>query len=1205
MSALTAQQRAALAARGNVLVAAGAGTGKTSTVTERCLQLVWQEKCSLEEILMVTFTEAAAAEMRERLRQRLREAADQATPDSDDAPWLAEQLALLDQAAISTLHSFCLGLVRRNFHTLGLDPACVVLDDSQTKPLIQTVLNELFLKHYADESPPAAAVRELIRTYGRGNDDDLRRLVVKIHQYTQTLASPPEWFAAQMELFSDESPTAWHKQFLAAVREWQREWREAIEPYVQGSKTVRACSVALEAIDANAGPAAIAIQLAAITAADGSKWDVLKKHFRDPIKGFFESATFLLDLARNNGAALAEDWQWSRAPMLTLLRLVQEFGAAFAQAKRDLGGIDFADQEQFALQLLLDGDRQPSAVARACREKFRFVFVDECQDINAAQDAILRAISRDGDDANRFLVGDVKQSIYRFRLADPRIFQKYQEEWAALRSQSGQTLALTENFRSAEGLLRFINPLFRRLMRPVVGGMSYDATAELQFGAPSTRAALSAKKDSEPRVRLHLLTKNEEATTGNDESDSRNPRTAELTDLPTTEREALLIATELRQLKAREHRIWDRQTGDFRAVEYSDMVVLLRATTGRTEVFAKAFHHIGVPLLAGRAGFLAAQEVTDILNLLRLLDNPLQDLPLLAVLRSPFVGLSAEELVRLRMIERHGLLWNTLWRSEGPGVHDTSELTTKLQTFRRQFQSWRDLIRHSSLTHCIETALIETHYESLLLAGERGRERVANVRRLIEMARRFDPFQREGLFRFLQFINEQEEAEVSHPPAGTTHENAVRVMTIHASKGLEFPVVVVAGLGGRFNLRDLSGDILLNEDLGLAPKILPPNTRGKYPSIAHWHAAQRERRAALGEELRLLYVALTRARDTLLLVGSAARQDVLAHWQNPAPLTDHALLKANTYLDWLRLWFVNETKPGDWQGGNIGANGLLSWQFHTANVVAESPRDLLADQTPDVLVIPTPKQIAEIRNRIALRYAHESAVLEPAKTTVTALRRRIADETDDEARKLFQPKVSTQSAVTSRTNATRLSAAEVGVAHHTFQQFVAVQRTATELDLRNEAEQMRVTGALTEEQLAALDFGALSHFWQSDLGAKLRKLPAPAINREMPFTARISASELQALNVLPPANPLPADDFIVVQGQVDLAVLLPEEIWVLDFKTDRVNADELSAKAAHYAPQLKIYALALARIYRRPVTHCWLHFLTARCTMAVEAPACV
>ena len=1266
MSASTSQQAAAIAARGNVLVAAGAGTGKTSTVTERCLQLVLQEKCSLEEILMVTFTEAAAAEMRERIRHKLREAADNSTfslsspkggegrgeeaqlssdqipspqpsprlggerETADDAHRLTEQLALLDHAPISTLHSFCLDLVRRNFHALGLDPACVVLDEAQTKPLVHTVLNELFLGHYTNKTTHAIAVRELIRTYGRGSDDVIRHLVVKIHRYTQSLAAPVEWFAAQTVLFEDESPTAWRTMFLQAVREWAQLWQNALAESAEESTNIAASHRAVSLLAANHPAFAQAAEaVASVVAADEAEWKRgTKTKLRKPLEGFFDGAKFLHDLAKNDGAALAEDWNWSREPMLTLLRLAQEFSAAFAQAKRELGGIDFADQEQFALRLLWSAGCQPTDVARACREKYRFVFVDECQDINAAQDAILRAVSREGETANRFLVGDVKQSIYRFRLTDPRIFQRYQEEWSALsdgarlwsqtqpqrakdaranevrgiaaagashtgalRDKAGQSLSLTENFRSAEGLLRFINPLFRTIMRPVIGGLSYDMGAELQFGNPAGRNELAHDSTKPPRVRLHVITKDEDASGGDTEAGEDEGRVENL-DLQSTEREARLVAVQLKALKNSRHQVWCRKLNKFRDVEYSDMVVLLRATSGRTEMFAKAFHHAGVPLLAGRAGFLAAQEVTDVLNLLRLLDNPLQDLPLLAVLRSPFVGLSAGELVQLRVSERSGLLWMALNKFTIYDLRFTNELHGKLAMFLEQYHRWRELIRHSSLTHCVETALIETHYESLLLADERGAERVGNVRRLIEMARRFDPFQREGLFRFLEFISEQEEAEVNHQPAEVANENAVRVMTIHASKGLEFPVVVLAGLGGRFNWRDLSGDILLNEDTGLSPKILPPGTRSRYPSIAHWCATQRERRATLGEELRLLYVAVTRARDTLLLVGTSSKKEEIERWQNPTPITDHALLKANAYLDWLRLWFGNATQSGDWSGANAGANGLLSWQFHAANATDDAADNLDAEKDSFIIASPTAEQFAELKQRIPTTYPHGSAVAEPAKTTVTAIRRRVADETDDEARKLFQPQASSLKPEVRSQKSAKLSAAEVGIAHHAFQQFVTIQRTATELDLRNEAEQMRESGMLSEEQFAALDFVGLAKFWQSEIGIALRKLPATAINREMPFTARLGADDLKTLAVLTPGNAPAMGDFIVVQGQVDLAVLLPEEIWLLDFKTDDVTEESVSTKVKQYMPQLQIYASALERIHRKPVTKRWLHFFS-------------
>jgi len=1218
MSEPTSQQLAAVAARGDALVAAGAGTGKTSTVTERCLELVLRERCSIEEILLVTFTEAAATEMRERIRQRLRLAADQAPPDSDDAGWLAEQLALLERAPLSTLHSFCLELVRRHFPALGLDPQFTVLDEAQTQPLIHAVLEELLLGHYAGETPFAAEVRELIRTYGRGRDEPIRELLVQLHRHTQTLAAPTAWFAEQMAWYGGNTPDEWRQQFPRAVSDWAQLWANVLGAATAESTNLAASQCALTQLLAHRSPtfAQAAESVAAVVAADQAEWKRgTKTKYREPLEGFFADAKFLHELAQDDGAALTEDWQWSRGPMLTLLRLAQEFGIAFARAKRELGGIDFADQEQFALRLLSNPDGTPTPVARACREKFRYVFVDECQDINAAQDAILRAVSRTGAEANRFLVGDVKQSIYRFRLADPRIFQSYETRWKGtvppgestnqdrVRATAGRVLALTENFRSAEGLLKFINPLFRALMRPVIGGLTYDPDAELQFGAAEARAPLAASHDTALRVELNIISKADEPAPANAEPAEAEGRATDIPDLQTDEREARLIARQLRQLHASRHQVWDRAApdGGFRDVEYSDMVVLMRGLAGRAEIFAKAFHQLGVPLLVGRAGFLTALEIRDVLNLLRLLDNPLQDLPLLAVLRSPLVGLSANELAQLRVVERRRLLWLVLNQAVNSSAAIPTELKSKLADFIGQFHRWRELIRHTSLTHCLETALNETHYEALLLAGERGAQRVANVRRLLELARRFDPFRREGLYRFLQFINEQETLEVEHPPADATPENAVRLLTIHASKGLEFPVVAVAGLGTRFNFRALSSDILLEEQSGLCPKIFPPGTRSKYPSLAHWSAAQRERRALLGEELRLLYVALTRARDRLLLVGTASRKAETARWQSPAAITDHARFKAGNYLEWLRLWFVNETAPEDWANEDEGKNALLRWKFWPANDAEFAPDPATPSAEETLPVAPTPEQWSQIRQLLANPYPHAIAVNEPAKTTVTALRRRVSDEADDEARRVFQPLPSFASA---RAGDGQLNAAAIGIAHHTFLQFVALARTATELDLRNEAARLERDGILSPEQAAALDFAALASFWQSELGDRIRSLPEPAVNREMPFTARFRIAEVEAL--LPPEQtaatiPDPEDDFIIVQGIADLVALLPDEIWLVDFKTDQVGPEALSAKVQQYEPQLRLYALALARIYQRPVAHCWLHFLTGRQTIGVKA----
>ncbi|MFM2294510.1 MAG: hypothetical protein RLZZ350_923, partial [Verrucomicrobiota bacterium] len=385
----TPQQIAAITARGNVLVAAGAGTGKTSTVVARCLQLVMEENCSLGEILMVTFTEAAAAEMRARIRESLSE---KIAAEPSVADRLAEELTLLDHAPISTLHGFCLELVRRHFHTLGLDPQFSVLDEQQSKPLLHATLDELFQRHYAGETPLSASVCDLIRNYGDGRDEKIRDLVWKIHQHSQTLPSPERWLQSQLAAFENPAPENWRALFTAAVRDWAQLWLATLAPVACEHPNLTAAHAALSELGDDFQSTATALEK--ITAAEAADWKRKKTQFHKPYEAFFDDARFLATFAQTDGLALAEDWNWTRQPMLALLRLAQEFTHDFSRAKRELGGIDFADQEQFALRLLLGDDDQPTLVALACRERFRFVFVDECQDINAAQDAILRAVSR-------------------------------------------------------------------------------------------------------------------------------------------------------------------------------------------------------------------------------------------------------------------------------------------------------------------------------------------------------------------------------------------------------------------------------------------------------------------------------------------------------------------------------------------------------------------------------------------------------------------------------------------------------------------------------------------------------------------------------------------------------------------------------------------------------------------------------------------
>ena len=1372
MNSFTKAQQDAIAARGNVLVVAGAGTGKTHTLVERCLTLLLDEGCSLENILMVTFTEAAAAEMRHRIRRALLKR-QEAQPDHDH---LARQLALLDTARISTLHGFCLGLVREHFYELGLDPQVAVLDERQTQPLIHETFDALFAEHYAATTPEAEVVRELIRRQGRGSEERIRALALKLHRYTQTLPNPARWFEEQLALFAEPEPAQWREWFVEGVREWAALWLPPLREIAGEAENVARCVRALgdcrgagfqparEGISPSkkplhdlearedrqdACPARLAYALAEILAADAADWPKKRKtELRGPIKKFFEEAEFLHSLTSGTGAApvsrqpavvnettgedgdrrdacptdpLAEDWQWIRGPMAALLRLARAFGERFAQAKRELGGVDFADLEQFALRLLRDpAAGAPTAIARQWQERFQHIFVDEYQDINEAQDSIIECLSRAGERANRFLVGDVKQSIYRFRLANPRIFSRYEEAWRADAAR-GRRISLADNFRSREAILEFVNPLFATLMRPAVGGLAYDEDARLRFGNREERKALAldggpvaqvskpavsptsksagpagssglgevvgpagwetrdpadlevcATGQRQPCVEFHLIA--EDGENGSDApAEDLSTAESELLDLQSNEREARLVAVRLRELMAAQHPLWDAKAGAFRPAQWGDMVVLLRSPSSRVESFAKEFSRLGVPLQAARGGFYESAEIMDVLSLLQVLDNPLQDVPLLAVLRSPLVGLSLDELVEIRVALRPGLFWTALKRwhqinaecgmrnAELPAgdagaiphaAHRTPHFV-KVDTFLTQYARWRRIAREGSLTECLETALAETAYEALLQAGARGKERVANVRRLLSLARQFDPYQRQGLFRFLRFVEAQQAAALEEEPAPLPTQDAVRLMSIHKSKGLEFPVVAVAGLGTRFNFQDLHADILLNEFYGLCPKVLPPDSEQRYPSLSHWLATRREKRELLGEELRLLYVAMTRARDTLLLIGTASGQEAGEPWPSnlspsseprPEPLdqplnlalpdqgdwgretkikshskhaeardwagaepTDRDLLDARCPLDWLRRWLPQATAVSDWTGDRHGQNELLRWKIYLPAdpcLLREKPET----EGAAVAAVPPEPEAALVRRwraRLLWQYPCRAATQEPAKTTVSVLRRRTVEDTDEETRVLFRSrghKSQAQAAATARASHAGLSAAERGTAHHAFMECVNLERVESLGELRNEVARLASQGLLAAEAVAALDLDAIVEFWQSELGRRIRAHRSH-VHREVPFTARFTPEELAAAGIkLSAVSDLTslAGEFIVVQGAVDLAVIAPEEIWLLDFKTDHVKSGELAEKARSYEPQLNLYAHALARIYRRPVQECWLHFFALGRSAAVR-----
>ena len=1197
----TPSQRRAVAARGNVLVMAGAGTGKTRTLVERCLDCLDRERATLDQLLIVTFTEAAAAEMRRRLRERIEEK----IGDQPEEPHWAAQLALFDAAHIGTLHGFCLKLVREHFYELGLDPQPAVLDEGEARLLANETLEEEMQIHYAGENEPAEAVQKLIQIYGGGRDEKVRSLVLRLHHYAQTRPDAEGWQARQLEKFASPEPGEWQEWLLNAIRDWHDEWLPILEDLkAENEKAVELMPV-LRRLPKNFTRQAAAEVLGQVVSAD-DHWPAKRKTIlRQPLEGFFDDARFLVSLAavKDGNDPLSEDWNWVRGHMAALLRLARNFSARFTVRKRDDGVLDFHDLEQFALRLLWDfAADKPTPVAERWRKKIRFVFVDEYQDINAAQDKIIQALSRDSAGAdqsapsagNRFLVGDVKQSIYRFRLADPKIFRAYSDLW---RGKDGQTISLTENFRSREGLLRFVNSVFGLLMGEEAGGVPYDTEAQLQFGSPGTRAALSLANDSAPRVELLLRLKK----SGRGEAYSESETGAnDWTDLEESEKEARLLALRLKELQAARQAILDPGQKAFRPVEWRDMAVLLRSPANKAEAYAKEFERAGVPLVVERGGFFESAEILDWLSLLQLLDNPLQDLPCIAVLRSPLAGWSLDELAEIRLAARGVHFWTALNRVQSSKSRVQSSLVKKVAAFLDRFSHWRKMARQVSLSQCLEEILAETHYAEWLLSRPRGGLRRANIERFLGLARRFDQFQHQGLFRFLKFIEAQREAGAEPEVAAVADKDAVRLMSIHQSKGLEFPVVAVADLAKPFNTQDLRAEIILNEQFGLCPRVQPPRQRmsGLYPSLPHWLAQRHGRRELWGEELRLLYVAMTRARDTLILSGIVTQKKWDELWRKPVTVTPGTVLGMKSCADWLGLWFAPQA-GGMNDGATEGNLPTLRWRIISADDPAAGWNETTGEpvlrddrsvsrgrppRPPDVLDRETKQKL---RAALMWEYPFAEATMQPAKSSVTALRRQAAEESDDEAAQIFAPRQTVRTVERARG---KLSAAEAGSAHHRFLQHLALEQADSIAALKREAERLKREKVLSADECAALDLKAIAAFWQSDPGLRIL---ANAVNvrRELAFTAKFSPPELAQIVGTEPVAGL-ENELVVVQGVADLVVLLPEEIWLVDFKTDDLDAGEVPARTKIYTPQLRLYARALAKIYSLPVSGCWLHFLS-------------
>ena len=1324
-----------------MLVSAAAGSGKTSVLVERIIRRITDPAApvDLDRLLVVTFTSGAAAEMRERIGRAIN-AALEYNPGS---AYLRRQMALLQRASISTIHSFCLDVIRQHFYRLELDPMFRVMDETEAALLQLDVLDDVLEQGYASED---AGFLRLADCYGGSKDDGgVQELVLQVFKFSRSTPRPDTWlenlpgaFAIPEDALVDDLP--WFNVLKESVRNEIAAARSLVElavgmagrpggpvPYLVTlekdlmllDELTESCAAGWETLYRQfSGLAFAGLARCRKEEADGDlvqsvkkTRDMVKRRIQGLQKRYFHrpSSDLLADLR-----SLAE-------PALTLAELVRYFTSCYRQAKLERGVVDFNDLEHYTLEVLAErghtsvggmsptyerghtdsgkgtplrnrkGDTPPSAerghtscggmsptyecpqlmnvpnlrmsptydhegvarpspVALELRQRYAEVLVDEYQDINAVQETILNLLTGTGEDGpGLFMVGDVKQSIYRFRLAEPGLFLAKYNQFSN-RTDSGRLVNLARNFRSRRSVVEAVNHVFRQIMTPAVGEMEYDQRAELAYGAEYP--PLPGETGDEVELLLIDSTADGPADrqeTFAEQGDEQGEEPEE--ELDRLQVEARTVASRIIELVESGHPVYDHSGSAYRPVTYRDVVVLMRATTGRANTFVEEFRKLGVPVYAElTTGYFEATEVETMLSLLNVIDNPRQDVPLAAVLRSSAAGFSSDDLARIRLAGGSGEFYDALEQTAREG---SGELAQRLAWFLRQLDRWRTLARQSSLPALIWALYRETGYYDYVGGLPGGSQRQANLRALYQRAGQFESTAYRGLFRFLRFIERlrQNEGDMGTARALGESENVVRIMSIHKSKGLEFPVVIMAGLGKKFNVTSLNKSVLLHRDMGLGPQLVDPEKRITYPTIAKLAVREKMRFEELAEEMRLFYVALTRAKEKLILVGSVYKlNDAATRWCGVVG-TDGTRLpvwmtaQAVTYLDWLcpalgghpdgaplrELAGLENTTPvsaglsaSHWRVRLSGGRGP---DMETAVGAAEEYRQTVLKMQPVPLTGPRSGAVEACLNWV---YPHHRSHSLAARATVTALKLigdtppaaerghasgsgmspmecprwnvpdgmypaneglqlTFSDDVGAEKenrREIFSAGAAVRPAFIQRREG--LTAAGRGVALHLVMQLLNLGGDLSADGIRGQIAVLVDQEQVLPEQAAVVDPEAVAEFYCSPLGRRV--LDGRRVYREQPFTLALP------LNTIYPdtEGSDSGDDSVLVQGIIDCLVEEANGLLVVDYKTDYYTLETLPKLVERYRYQVDLYSRAAEMFTGLPVTARYLYLFYRR-----------
>lgn len=1172
MPTWTTEQQQAIDLRGkSLLVAAAAGSGKTAVLVERIIQIISDEACpvDLDQLLVVTFTNAAAAEMKERIGTAIQKQ----LLEHPMSEHLYRQSMLLQKAQITTLHAFCLDLVRQNFFPLGLDPQLKIANETENQLLLSEALDEVLERYYSDEECLEKFV-QLVDRYGGKEDEQLRSVLLQIYQMAQSMAQPEKWLqdltkAGQIDWFAQAQ-----QEVVRQLRFVQRQLINAVnlastDAGLQGyllhmeREYDWSCEL-LAALEEDWDVLAEKLSAGGFSRLPAAKKGTFDEGCKEQVTTYRDAAKKQLEklrkeyFSRSQAEQLADiaDQEPTRQLLVELALALME---AFQQKKAEKGLMDFHDMEHFCFQLLYEeeesGVLQRTELAQVLQGRYAEVMVDEYQDINDLQEAILQAVSRDD---NLFMVGDIKQSIYGFRMANPQLFAGKYQQFPATGNGCCQRLDLNRNFRCRQNVVNGVNQVFAQLMTGQDGDLLYDEQAALVYGADYPEV-LAGQQPVPEQIQLLVLTDGQ--APAEDSEAAEQPLSA-------MEEEGLLLCQQMQQLIAEKAQIYDKRLQQYRAVTWRDMVVLLRAPKGAGAVYARILKEAGIPVAVDTGdGYFSAWEIQLLLAMLHMIDNPLQDLPLLAVLKAPFFQFSEEELAQLRMLQPRGYFYGCLQKATVPdGLQMVdSGLQQKTENFLKQLRQWRQLARQLDLSKLIWQLYKDTGFYEYVGALRDGVQRQANLRALHERARAYEKTSFKGVFSFLRFLEQMQENQADLEPARvlSDNENVVRIMSIHKSKGLEFPIVFIGGLGRRFNFRDAQQEFLLHKDYGLAFSAVDGQLEIKYPTIAQRVIAQKKRLEVLQEEKRVLYVAMTRARERLYLLGSCAD----AEKKKEVPVE-----KAQCYLDWLLPLPLSQPL---WQVQFIPAGSIDCAESEVR--LAPPLRQALEAGKP---LKTSGRWKKAIDAQLGWQYAQPQFITVKAQSSVTELKQKVNP---------FHSEEDLQFSFDSRPEAVvakkGLTSAERGTLLH-----LLLSRVDLEVEINADYLKELIAYLEANKFIAAgaadgLRLQGVLDFYQSSLGQRFLAADKDKRYREMPF---ITALDSHMLDETLPAG----EKNILVQGIIDCLWQEEDGGWVLvDYKSDNLGKSQTHLLLERYGGQIALYRYAVEQILGQPVKECYFYLV--------------